>query len=463
MKRSSITILLIMFMSMVSTKAIAHDIEVKNSDGITIYYNWIDDHKNLSVTFQGNSYGSNLKYSGNVVIPGSVEYEGKSYSVTEIGDNAFYLCQNLTSITIPTSVTSLGFDAFHGCNGLISVHIFDIIAWCNIKLSYMVDDDGNRKYYEYSNPLRFAKHLYLNGEEITDLVIPNEVTSISAGVFTCFTGLHSVSIHNKVTEIGYSAFSSCENLTDVTIGKGVTYIGPRAFSNCTGLIAVHISDLAAWCKIRFGEHIVAAYDDCASNPLMYAKHLYLNGEEITNLTIPDGVTAIKKYAFRYFSGLTSVTIPNSVTEIGLRAFQGCTNLMTITIGSGVTSIGGWAFAKNYGVFNSRTRTDNDVLKVFCKAEAVPETASNAFKDCNIDKGVLIVPDNVVTAYQAVAPWNEFGNISSETEYAASIEGVCKDTFDAPIYGLQGNRLDYLQKGINIIRQKNGKTKKVIMK
>lgn len=460
MKQSSIIILLTVFMSMVSTKAVAHDIEVKNSDDITIYYNWINDHQNLSVTFQGSKINS-MKYSGNVVIPGSVEYEGDTYSVTEIGDNAFYGCQNLNSITIPTNITSIGLNAFDGCSNLISVHISDIVAWCDINFSYYYDDNGNRKYY-HSNPLNHAKHLYLNGEEITDLVIPNGVTSICGAAFKDFKGLTSVTIPNSVTSIHDSAFSGCTSLTEVTIGDGVTYIGGRAFSGCTDINAVFISDLAAWCNISFGTHIVAAYDDCASNPLMYAKHLYLNGEEITDLAIPYGVTAIKNYAFRYFSGLTSVTIPNSVTEIGLRAFQDCTNLIKITIGSGVTSIRGWAFAKVRGVFFSRTRTDNDVFKVFCKAESVPETASNAFENCQIDQGLLIVPDNAVAAYQSIAPWNGFGNISGETEYLG-IEGIYMNSVSARIYDLRGNHLENQHKGVNIIKMKNGPVKKVFVK
>ena len=460
MKQSSIIILLTMFMSTVSIKSFAHDIEVKNSDGITIYYNWINDHQDLSVTFQGSKINS-MKYSGNVVIPESVEYEGKTYSVTEIGDNAFYTCKDLTSITIPANVISFGLDAFFGCSNLLSVHISDIAVWCDIKFSYYYDDNGNRKYY-YSNPLNCAKHLYLNGEEITDLVIPNEVTSICGAAFKGFEGLTSVTIPNSVTTIGECAFSDCTGLTEVTIGNGVTYIGGRAFQNCTDINAVFISDLAAWCNISFGEHIVAAYDDCASNPLMYAKHLYLNGEEITDLTIPDGVTAIKKYAFRYFSGLNSVTIPNSVTEIGLRAFQDCTNLMTITIGSGVTSIRGWAFAKVRGIFFSRTRTDNDVFKVFCKAETIPETASNAFDNCQIDQGILIVPDNAIAAYQAAIPWNGFGNISGETEYLG-IEGIYMNSVNAKIYDLRGNHLENQHKGVNIIKMNNGTIKKVFVK
>lgn len=460
MKQSSIFILLTLFISMVSTKAFAHDIEVKNSDGVTIYYNWINDHQNLAVTFQGSKINS-MKYSGNVVIPESVEYEGKTYSVTEIGNGAFYTCENLTSITIPANVTFIGPDAFFFCKGLISVHITDMIAWCNINLSYMEGQNKNRRFYEYSNPLNYAKHLYLNGVEITDLVIPNEVTSICGAAFIGFEGLHSVTIHNNVTDIGYGAFYSCENLKEVTIGNGVTHIGAEAFSNCTGLNAVHISDLAAWCNIGFDPYFLGYYNVGTSNPLMYAKHLYLNGEEITDLTIPYGVTAISNRAFTNFSALTSVTIPNSVTEIGISAFGGCTNLMTITIGSGVTSIGSFAFAKDNG-FYSRTRTDNDVLKVFCKAETVPETNRYAFEGSNIDQGLLIVPDNAVAAYQAVAPWNGFGTISGETDYSG-IEGIYMDSVNARIYDLRGNHLENLHKGVNIIKKNNGTIKKVFVK
>ena len=138
---------------------------------------------------------SSGKYSGEVVIPESVRYYGTAYSVTSIGESAFYYCSFLTSVTIPNSVTSIGDrafyycsfftsvtipnsvtsigrDAFYGCSDLTSVHISDIAAWCNIDFeSYL------------SNPLNNAHHLYLNGEEVKDLVIPNSVTSIGSYVF----------------------------------------------------------------------------------------------------------------------------------------------------------------------------------------------------------------------------------------------------------------------------------------
>ena len=115
---------------------------------------------------------SSGKYSGEVVIPESVEFNGISHSVTSIGERAFYDCSGLTSVTIPNSVTSIGGRAFEDCSGLTSVtipnsvtsigdraffccfgltsvHISDIAAWCNI------DFDSNG-----SNPLSYAHHLY---------------------------------------------------------------------------------------------------------------------------------------------------------------------------------------------------------------------------------------------------------------------------------------------------------------
>ena len=214
---SFITILLTVLMSIVGVNVFAHDIEVANDDGVTIYYVWTNNNTELSV----GHCGYNSEYSGNVIIPPSIVYNGNFYSVTSIGEGAFCDCCNLTSVTIPNSVTSIGNSAFQGCSGLTSisipssvtsigqdafnncsglksVHISDLEIWCTIKFDN-----------SYSNPLYYAHCLYLEGEEIKDLVIPNDVTSLCSYAFSGCSNLTSVTIPNSVASIGYYAFQNC--------------------------------------------------------------------------------------------------------------------------------------------------------------------------------------------------------------------------------------------------------------
>ena len=150
------------------------------------------------------------------------------HSVTSIDYWAFYGCTSLTSITIPDSVTSIGYRAFYNCTSLTSVYITDIAAWCNISFD--------------SNPLGYAENLYLNNELVTDLIIPDSVTSIGNSALSGCTSLTSITIGNGVTSIGDSAFSGCTSLTSITIPDSVTSIGDDAFYKCTSLTSVTIGN-----------------------------------------------------------------------------------------------------------------------------------------------------------------------------------------------------------------------------
>ena len=256
--------------------------------------------------------------------------------------------------------------AFNKCSGLTSVLISNIAAWCNIDFEDYA-----------STPLYYAHHLYLNGEEVKDLVIHDSVNSIGDRAFMYCSGLASVTIGNSVTSIGSEAFYKCSGLTSVTIPNSVTSIGSYAFQSCSGLTSVTIPNSVT----SIGSF---AFDDCSG---------------LTSVTIGNSVTTIREYAFRECSGLTSVTIPNSVTSIGHCAFYECSGLTSVTIGNRVTSISWSAF-----------HNCSELLDVYCYAEKVPSTDSNAFDGSYPEYITLHVPDASIDIYKARAPWSGFGKI-----------------------------------------------------
>ena len=330
--------------------------ELKLVDGI--YYNF--DHSTLTASVTNIGYGQDFpasdSYSGSITIPSTVVFDGTSYIVTSIGysnfgHGAFESNGGLTSVTIPNSVTSIGERAFSGCTGLNKAEFASVESLCNMSF-------GN---YE-SNPLCYAHHLYINGKEVTDLAIPNSVTSIGSSAFSGCSGLTSVTIPNSVTSIGEDAFYGCTGLTSITIPNSVTSIGSSAFYKVKHVIYTGSATGSPWGAIAVNGFVDGDFvfsDNTKTTLLAYignggdvtipsgvtsiGSSAFYDCDGLTSVTIPNSVTSIGSSAFSGCSGLTSITIPNSVTSIGYEAFEGCTGLTSIEIPNSVTSIGGSAF------------------------------------------------------------------------------------------------------------------------
>ena len=340
--------------------------------------------------FPDGTYGvtaGTALYLAEIEIPAT--YNGKA--VTQILPQAFENAKNLTSISIPDSITSIGEDAFLGCRNIERVYITDIASWCEINIC------GSS-----AIPLQWWGGLYLNGELITNLVIPDGVTKIGDYAFFGCYNITSVEIPSSVTSIGEHAFYGCSNLRSIEIPDSVRSIGDYALSGCFVSITIPNSvtsmgyDVFYGCyklvevinksslpitTSEFGEYgdileihngatkivnqngylfytyegvnYLLGYvgtDTALTLPAKYngqSYEIYQNAFDgctsITSITIPDGVTSIGEHVFYGCSSLEEITIPNSVTSIGGYAFGRCEKLTSVTIGNGVTSIGNSAF------------------------------------------------------------------------------------------------------------------------
>ncbi len=189
-----------------------------------IWYNFDDEYLTAKVTYQGVYYNSYPdRYSGEVVIPSSVTYNDQTYSVTCIGDGAFYECTGLTSITIPNSVTSIMSQAFQDCTGLTSVTIPNSVT-----------SIGDYAFYGCSGLTSLSVEA---GNTVYDSR-NNCNAIIETSTNTLILGCKNTTIPNSVTSIGEMAFIGCTGLTSVTIPDSVTSIGSYAFAGCTGLTSV---------------------------------------------------------------------------------------------------------------------------------------------------------------------------------------------------------------------------------
>ena len=354
-----------------------------------IWYNFDDGNLTAEVTYRGDYSSAWEEYSGEVVIPSSVTYNDKTYIVTSIGDDAFYRCHGLTSVTIPNSVTSIGDVAFSYCSGLTSLSV----------------EAGNTVYDSRNNCNAIIK------------------TSTNTLIFGC----QNTTIPNTVTSIGEYAFYNCIYLTSVTIPNSVTSIGNLAFRGCTGLTSL---------SVKAGNTVYDSRNNCnaiiktSTNTLIWG---------CQNTTIPNSVTSIGDDAFAYCSGLTSVTIPNSVTSIGLNAFNRCSGLTAVTnYATTPQSINSNVFEyvnKSTCVLNVPKESVSlyqaaEVWKEFTNIMGVDvpeepiETIEGDYTIYYVDKESQDLYNHVVTLYVPVAPAIEgFTFIGWQTVSSMLSEGI----------------------------------------
>lgn len=334
MKKSFITLILLAGFAL---QALAYDFEV---DGMYYKIQVYTETPEVYVVHCAQP-GWNC-YSGDVVIPETVTYEGVTYTVTEIGSQAFKNCTELTSVSFPSTLTYIKDRAFEGCTSLYDIHIpstvtrvnaraFENTGWYNLQPDgWLLYLDGWCLGFKEKMPLvdlvidegtlKVADAAFWEYETLVTVTLPNTLLSIGTHAFAYCPELRQVDFGKSIVEIGGSAFYGCTRLEDFTLPETTTKIGDWAFSSCHGLYRLDLPNSIT----TIGEY---AFHGCSNLAIVSLPEALTEIAEglfdqagLKSITIPDGVTTIGDLAFYVCEGLKKTVIPATVTEIGDHAF-----------------------------------------------------------------------------------------------------------------------------------------------
>lgn len=300
--------------------------------------------------------------------------------VKSLEDKTFHNCRNLTTLHLPTTITSLS-GAFYGCDRLSQLHLADINTWLKLTPTNPEGFLGGEVPFAASG----QGDIYVSGELLTDLVIPNNILTIHGSLFRNCTSLKSLTIGSRVTRVGANAFDGCSNLSTIVFSKSTTTYEWRAFYG-TGIKELTITKNIA--NNNSGAYI---FGGC---------------RELTNVIIQDDVTIIPVGMFGNVTKLVNIIIPESVTSIGDSAFSGCFALQNIDMHDGITNIGGSVFCNCMSLAEITIPKGTTEIKgsVFdgCKSlkkvnmhNDITSIGRHAFKDCHALE-TLTLPKNLTT-------------------------------------------------------------------
>ena len=403
-------------------------------------------------TIEDNTFSSCFGFNGNLTIPNSV---------TTIGNSAFYQCSGFKGdLTIPNSVTTIGAGAFMQCTGFKG----------NLKLSNSVKTIGN-------NAFRICSGF--TGE----LILPNSITTIGAYAFKSCTGFTgNLTIPNSITTIGFSAFDGCSGFTgNLTLPKSLEVVYNSSFNECNNIQSFKFQSLPEVIQgsLNYYKPIVSLSDDSYISPkasgtvdaISYTRQM---SNDWGTLVLPYSLTLTGNEPYRLYA-ISAV----SENELVLKQLDG-------EVAAGTPCV-----VKRNGSESELTFGNDDAeLNMTIDGKTVGDmTFSGTYWTKEVTDGYVIAKDcfwNVAELMKnkpetvkgaKVGPFRAWldGNVASgPARLAMRIDGsttgintpdaldVLNDA-EAEYYDLSGKRLHEPQKGVNIVRMKSGKTKKIIIK
>ena len=371
-------------------------------------------------------------------------------SLTTIGENAFYSCKKLESVSLPGTVTTMGQLAF-GNTGLVTVTLGEGITEIPAHSFYASSKLKNINFPESCT--KIGAHAF-SGCAFEALVFPTTIAEIGDGAFASCTQLTALDIN--VPTIGAEAFSYCSAIQTLTIGKDVASIGNLAFAHCGALNSIEV---AAENAVYDSRESCNALVNTASNTILTGSKattipasvtaigdFAFSTCQIATLTIPDNVATIGASAFYNCSNMESVVLPAGLTRIEDSTFYGCYSLANITIPDGVTYIGKEAFSSC------------SAITAITLPEGIVEYGENAFYSTGLTSvtsarataveandelfgysggpvytyATLTVPFGSRFSYYTTTPWSKFTNIK---------EGIGNIVLTAPTFSVEGGTYD----------------------
>lgn len=329
-----------------------------------------------------NVWEGYAKPVGDVVIPGTVEINGQSYPVLDVGRCAFAYCDEMTSVTIPEGVFRMGNSIFYKCTRLQSAKLPSTIT-------------------------EMDTHIFEEDSALVSVNIPEGVTSIPYRTFFNCVSLQSVNIPAGVTSIGNQSFYSCVSLPSITIPEGVTSIGNWAFGHNLSLTEAKLPQSVE----KIEDHAFMGCTQLASVTMpdrldFMGEYCFAYDSLLTSITIPEGISMIEQLTFYKCNRLTSIVIPEGVSGIEYAAFAYCDKLQSVVLPESLDSIGSLVF------FKCNALTD---ITLAC---TTPPTAhNNTFK---VFDATLYVPVGTADSYRQHEVWGKFANIVEGTP--TSIDG-----------------------------------------
>lgn len=355
------------------------------ADGI--YYDLNYETHEATVTYPVYGHKDYINsLSGTIVIPEKVTIEEGEFVVTNIGDMAFWLCSNITSVEIPNTVISIGQNAFSHCDGLKKITLGNSVksigesAFWGCPIQSIVIPNS---------VISIENTAFCGCESLETVIMGNSVKTIGESAFNNCNQLNSITLPNSLVSIGDYAFYYCSSLKDIVFGNSIISIGEGAFSDCSLITSIEIPGSV----MSIGS---AAFASCARLKSLIVDEKNINfiskdnvlfnqnqteiiccaGGKNGSYIIPSSVKNIDNFSFSSCQ-LSTIVIPNSVSNIGIRAFQNCT-----------------------------------IKDIFCYAEEIPETSTDAFEGfpIYISAATLHVPFKALNDYKNTEPWSKFGSI-----------------------------------------------------